>query len=187
MELLVAGGLAAVLFLLLTSLLIRVSGVVQRVLTLNELQQTAEVLAGRIGSLTQRCDVGGVGFYQDAGLTALSLHPVEDVTPTAHKLYAETVTLLAWRPDNQTLSEIHSRPYPMKDRWQPIKLGPDAIQLLAQEPPRRILARTVLKMELTSPTGINPLLMKLVLQKNAPGGGPQSVVLERHLTLRNVF
>ncbi|MBT9584333.1 hypothetical protein IV102_13405 [bacterium] len=182
-----ASSLAAMGFFLVLSLLIRVSGVVQRVVTVSSLQQNCKIATQRVIATAERCDVGGVSFVQDPALTAIALHPVEEVTATAHKRYEQTLTLYCWTRARQTLEEIHTAPLADPDRWQPHKLTGDEIGLASLRPPTRVLSRTVTDMQLYSADGNCPIRMRLDFGANAPGFGTQTVRVERHLNVHNVL
>lgn len=187
MELLVASGITLLFFIILVQLLLRASGAVHRTATLSELQQSAELIYTRIASYAHRCDDGGATYLTDTDLVALSLHPVQDVSPSARKLYAAQVTAFCWTPARLTLTEQHGLNIPEEDRYQPRKLGPDAIRQLSLEPPRRVLSRHMGQFSVTSADGNFPVLLTMKLARNAPGAGVQSVALERYLVLRNLF
>jgi hypothetical protein len=187
MEILVAGGLTVLGFLFLLNLLMRVSGVMNRVLIVSQLQQNCEVTVTRLTSLASRCDVGGVSFAQDPALSALSLHPVEDLIDTNYKRYAPHLTLFSWTPANSTLVETHSAPLLEEQRWLPSKLDADAMGILSLKPPFRVLCRSVQRMELYSPDQNCPILLRLDFQANAPGYGPQRLRLERYLNVRDAL
>jgi hypothetical protein len=187
LEVLVAGSLATLGFFLLLSLLMRVSGVVQRVVTVNSLQQNCRIATQRVVSTAERCDVGGVSFVHDPALRAIALHPVEEVTATARKRYEQTLTLFCWTPDKQTLVETHTAPLADADRWQPLKLTGDEIGLASLRPPTRVLSRTVTDMQLYSTDGNCPIRMRLYFGANAPGFGAQTVRVERYLNVHNVL
>lgn len=187
MELLVAGSLLALGFFILITLLIRVSGVMNRVVVVSQLQQNCDLTAARLTSFMARCDVGGVSFSQDPALTGLALHPVQDILGNHYKRYDPYITLFCWSVSNSTLVETHSAPFTDDERWQPHKLDPDAIGLLSLSPPSRVLSRTVTRMELYSPDQNCPLRLRMDFQTNAPGYGAQLVRLERYLNVRDVL
>ncbi len=185
LEILVASSLAILGFLFLLTLLMRTSGVMNRVLVVSQLQQNCEVTVNRLNSFASRCDVGGVSFAADPALTGLSLHPVEDIVGSNYKHYADHITLFSWTPTNSTLVETHSQLFTDDERWQPHKLDPDAIGALSLLKPARVLSRSVSQMELYSPDQNCPILMRLDFLANAPGYGPQKIHLERYLNVRD--
>lgn len=187
MEVLVASSLAVLGFFFLLTLVMRTSGVMNRVLVVSQLQQNCEITVNRICNFTSRCDVGGVSFAQDPALTGLSLHPVDDIVGSNYKRYAVSTTLFRWTPATQTLVEINSLPLLDEQRWQPTRLDPDAIGLLSLKPPARVLSRSIARMELYSPDQNCPLLMRLDFLANAPGYGPQRIRVERHLNVRDLL
>ena len=174
-------------FFFLLTLLIRVSGVMNRVLTVSHLQQNCEMTVNRVANFASRCDVGGVSFAQDPALSGLSLHPVEDALDANYKRYAPCITLFSWTPANMTLVETQSLPFAEEQRWQPAKLDADAIGLLSLKPPTRVLSRSISRMELYTPDRNCPLLLRLDFQANAPGYGPQRVRVERYLSVRDAL
>lgn len=187
MEVLVASGLAVLGFLMLLGLLMRTSAVMNRVLTVSQLQQNCEVTVNRLTACVARCDVGGVGFCQDPALTGLALHPLQDVLGNGYKHYEPYVTLFSWTPANTTLVEVHSLPLAEAERWQPTRLNPDAIGTLSLLTPKRVLSQSVARMELYSPDQNCPLLLKIDFQSNAPGFGAQRVHVERFLNVRDAL
>jgi hypothetical protein len=182
LEVLVASGLAAVAFFLLISLLVRVSGVTNKISAITEIQQTSQMALSRLEALLQRCDVGGIKILQDVDICALSLHPIGEVTPTSAKLYAPRISVLAWTPASGALLEFQSDEQALEDRWQPIRLGGDQMRDLTKQRPVRTLCTAVSKMEIVGT--VFPVLLKLDLSRNAPGYGWQRVHLERYLSLR---
>lgn len=187
MEMLVAGSLMALGLFILMTLLIRVSGVMNRVVVVSQLQQNCELTATRLTGFVARCDVGGVSFAQDPALTGLALHPIQDVLGNHYKRYDPYITLFSWTPTNTSLVETRSVPFSDDERWQPHKLDPDSIGVLSLRPPSRVLSRTVTRMELYSPDQNCPILLRMDFQTNAPGYGAQLVRLERYLNVRDVL
>lgn len=183
----VASALTLIFLLILINLLFRVSGAVHKTAAISELQQSAQLIYTRIASYAHRCDDGGATYMVDTDLVALSLHPVGNVSPSGRKIYDSHVTAFCWRPTTLMLTEQHSAEIPLEDTYQPRKLGTDAILLLSQEPPKRILSRHMGQFTVTSPDGNFPVLLSMKFSRNAPGAGTQSVALERYLVLRNVF
>lgn len=187
LEIMVAGTLTMLGFFFLLTLLMRTSGVMNRVLVISQLQQNCEVTLNRVANLAARCDVGGVSFTQDPALTGLSLHPVEDIVGSNYKRYAAYTTLFSWTPGNLTLVETHSARLLEEQCWQPHRLDEDAIGLLSLQPPTRVLSRSVAGMDLYSPDRNCPLRMRLDFLANAPGYGPQRVRVERYLNVRDAL
>lgn len=181
----VASTLTVLGFFFLLSLLMRTSGVMNRVLVVSQLQQNCEMTVNRLANFASRCDVGGVSFSQDPALTGLSLHPVEDIVGSNYKRYAPYTTLFCWTPANLTLVETRSAPLPEDQCWQPGRLDADAIGILSLKPPARVLSKSVARMELYSPDQNCPLRMRLDFLANAPGYGPQRVRVERYLNVRD--
>ena len=81
MEMLVAGSLMALGLFILMTLLIRVSGVMNRVVVVSQLQQNCELTATRLTGFVARCDVGGVSFAQHPAIPGPALHPTQDLLP----------------------------------------------------------------------------------------------------------
>ena len=187
LEVMVASTLAILGFLFLLTLLMRTSGVMNRVLIVSQLQQNCEMTVNRVSNFASRCDVAGVSFAADPALTGLSLHPVKDIVGSNYKQYEACITLFSWTPSNSTLVETNSVPFPEDQRWQPSRLDPDAIGILSLRPPTRVLSRSVSSMQLYSPDQNCPLLMRIDFQANAPGYGPQKVHVERYLNVRDVL
>lgn len=181
-EVLVAGSLATVVFFIVINLLLRVSGVTNKISAITEIQQTSQMALSRLESLLQRCDVAGIKILQEQDISALSLHPVGEITPTSAKLYAPRISVLAWTPASGALREFQSDEQALNDRWQPIRLAGDQIRSLSNQRPVRVLCSAVTRMEITGT--VFPVLLKLDLSRNAPGYGWQSVHIERYLTLR---
>lgn len=187
MEIMVASTLTVLGFFFLLNLLTRVSGVMNRVLVVSQLQQNCEVTINRISSFACRCDVAGISFCQDPALSGLSLHPVDEVVDTNYKRYASHITLFSWTPANMTLVETNSIPFTDEQLWQPSRLDADAIGLLSLQPAARVLSHSISRMELYSPDQNCPLLLRLDFQTNAPGYGPQGIRLERYLNVRDAL
>ncbi|MBX3170970.1 MAG: hypothetical protein KF760_26420 [Candidatus Eremiobacteraeota bacterium] len=187
LEIMVAGSLTVLGFFFLLTLLLRTSGVMNRVLVVSQLQQNCEMTVNRVANFASRCDVAGVSFVQDPALTGLSLHPVDDIVGSNYKRYAAHTTLFSWTPSSLTLVETNSDPLLDDQRWQPSRLDADAIGLLSLKPPARILSKSVARMELYSPDQNCPLLMRLDFLANAPGYGPQRVRVERYLNVRDAL
>lgn len=186
-EVLIAGAVSIVLLAVLFMLYERVSGVLYKTMIINELQQNSEVIARKLSSAVAVSDSGGASFLQEANLAALAVHPLADVTSAGKKVYSDSVTMFAWTPVDATLIEIHSDSIPPAKRFTPTRLTPDAIRNLASQPNPKILSKRVVELTLTSPDGAFPLTVRLKLQQAAPHSGPQTIVLERQLCLRNVF
>lgn len=188
LEVLIAGSLAAVLFFVLIGLASQVSGVVSKTMVLNELQQIAEMAGRKLVGQVSLCDGGGAAFLDDPAVVALALHPVDDVTASAKKVYGPRVLVYAWQPGQGVIQEVKGTELPPDSRFQPLKLGPAAISsFLIQDHPRRVLCQCVAKMSLTSPDGGFPVLLKLKLQKSAGHYGLQTILVERPLCLRNIY
>jgi hypothetical protein len=188
LELLVAGGLGALLFFMGLGLMAQVSGIVSKTMALNELQQVGEVTARRLARQVASCDAGGAAFLVRPDLVMLALHPVSEVTPSAKKVYANRLTVYAWLPRTATLYEMQGGLLADSDRFQPLKLGPAAMEsFLLEDRPRRPLCEYLSKVELTTPDGGFPLLLRLTMQKSAYRYGMQTVILERFLCLRNLY
>lgn len=187
MELMVAASLLALGFFILVIMLIRVSGIMNRVVVVSQLQQNCDLTAARLSNFASRCDVGGVSFSQDPALTGLAVHPVREILGNHYKRYEPYITLFCWSPTNSTLVETHSLPLADDECWQPHKLDPDAIGILSLRPPSRVLSRSVTRMELYSPDQNCPVFLKMEFQTNAPGFGTQVVRLERYLNVRDVL
>ena len=160
--------------------MINVFGVVSRTRTNNEMQQQAQIFLTRLGSLVQQCDSGGITALQNERLVALGMHTMHDVDPRGRKIYAPELLLLSWRPGSREIRETASDPMPADNRWQPIKLGPDAIESMALTiPHRRIWLRQVETFE----ASVTPLRVAIVMR----GEVNQVLRVERNLALRNVF
>ena len=185
-EILVAGALTLTFLGILVNLMFKVSGTLHKTAIIAELQQTSHLVASRISGFAHRCDDGGATFLVDTNQSALAFHPVQDVSPSARKMYDPHVTVFGWSAVAQTLSVFHSDDFPADDRYQPRKLGPDAIRQLLLGTVKSVLSRDLQSLKLTSPDSNFPVLMTLRFVRNAPGVGPQAIVLERCLVLRNV-
>lgn len=183
-ETVVASALLTVFLTIVVVSLLKVSGFVQRTALISELQQSAQITLTRVDGMARRCDGGGCSFVQRSDLVALSLHPIFDVNVEARKLYEERVTVFAWDQLGKRLLEFRSDRFPLEERYQPHKLGEDAIEALVQGSPSRVLCKYVDAMSLESSDQNFPLLLKLTLRANAPGYGQQSVLIERHLAPR---
>jgi Tfp pilus assembly protein PilE len=186
-EVLIAGSISVVLLSVLFVLYERVSGVLYKTMIVNELQQNSELIARKLSSSVAGSDSGGAAFLSEAALKAISVHPLADVTSAGKKVYADSVTLFAWTPSDLTLKELHSDTIRPAKRFSPTRLDPDGIRSLAAGSHPKILSNRVVELTLTSPDGAFPLQIRIKLQQNAPHGGPQSIVLERQLCLRNIY
>ncbi len=180
LEVLVVCGLAALLSVFLIRLLIGVLSVVGRTRSQNEIQQESQIFITRLSSQVQQCDAGGVTAIQEPHLVALGLHPMHDVDPRGRKIYAPQLLLLNWKPTTLEIRETASDPMPSDNCWQPIKLGPDAMENMADSlPHRRVLLRQVTLFEASA----SPL--KVVFEVR--GESNAKLRVERYLSLRNVF
>lgn len=180
LEILVTMALAVATFLVVVGLLVRVSGVTQRISVSADLQQTSEMVLARIQNQVQQCDLAGIVRFAEPDVIGLALHPVEQIATNTAKTYAERPILLAWQPTTQTLAEW--RGPALSNRFEPHRMTlPEARAALAS-PPTSILCKCVSRWEL-SDTNM-PLLLRIEFGKNAAGYGWQTVQVERYLNLR---
>ncbi|MBS2040189.1 hypothetical protein JST97_34700 [bacterium] len=187
LEVLIASSLAAVLFFVLVSMGGQVSGIVSKTVVLNELQQLAEMTGRKLVRQVSYCDAGGAAFQDKPELVALALHPVEDVTSSAKKVYAEHLTLYAWQPGHELL-EIKGSPLTAEQRFQPIRLGGAAMEaMLVGNHPTKTFCTNVAQLKLVSSDGGFPVTLKLTLEKSAARYGRQTITFERPLCLRNTY
>lgn len=168
------------MFMLVLGLLIRVSGVVSKTVSVTELQVSGQMLMHRLLAHLQRCDAGGLKFITEDNLCALNMHEVADVTPDSRKLYAERV--LVWHWQGSKLSEHRSQPLGMDNRWQPSRLDDGTLRNLTGLEPGRTLSAHVVHLSVVAPDKNTPWLVRLDLERST-----HRVRYEQFISLRDHF
>lgn len=187
-EMVVAGGLVALLLGVLVILLFRTSNLVSRSTMLNELQSSGEALFRRMSVPCNQSDAGGASYVSEDGECMLALHPVETITPSGRKLYAPQVTVFSWDPSTSRLLMFQGEVLPEPNRYDPTRLDKDAMRALIRRASPKVLSERVTQCTLTPISGGGfPLRLQLRLEQKVPHGPVQVYLLERSLCLRNFY